>query len=242
MKTIFASFGWLLLLIPFISVAGTKTLFDKIHNAASVEERNVSDFTGISSGGPFDVYVKLGSTEDLRLEGDAEAIKNIETRVEKGILKIRHIKNNLSWSNREKVRIYITAKSLNTLALSGSGSMDVSSTIKSDVVNTQVSGSGSMRIPSLQSSVLNAAVSGSGSLRVAGSSQAAHIAVSGSGQFEGKNLKTEDANAKVSGSGGVTIHADEHLNAAVSGSGSILYSGNAEVNQSRNGSGRVSKN
>ena len=243
MKRLLASFGWILLLIPFISIAGTRTVFHSIHETISTEERQVSGFTGISSSGSYDVYVKMGSTEDLRIEGDEDIIKNIETRVDKGILKIRNIKSNngWNWNNREKVKIYITAKSLNTLSVSGSGNMQVEGTIKSNLINSQVSGSGSIRM-NIQSSTLNAAVSGSGSVRASGSASVANIAVSGSGQFEGKNLKTNTSSIKVSGSGDASINADEQLNAVLSGSGNISYSGNPQVNQTKSGSGRISKN
>ncbi|MFD2162189.1 head GIN domain-containing protein [Paradesertivirga mongoliensis] len=242
MKTIFASFGWLLLLLPFISMAGTKTILRTINSTISSEDRQVSDFTGISSSGSYDIYVKMGASESLRIEGDEDVIGNIETKVDKGILKIRNTKNTgWNWNVRQKVKIYITAKSLNQLSISGSGSMEIDGTIKSSTINTQVSGSGNMRM-TVECSTLNAAVSGSGNIRISGSASDANVAVSGSGGFDGKNLKTSTTDARVSGSGNVWVFADERLNAALSGSGNINYSGNARVSQSKSGSGRISKN
>lgn len=243
MNKLLSSFGWILLLLPFISVAGTKTILNTINSTSSIEERQVSNFNGISSSGSYEVYIKMGATEDLRIEGDEDFIKNIETKVENGILKIRNSKSSSgwSWNNLGKTKIYITAKALNSLSVSGSGNMEVNGTIKSNMLNTQVSGSGNIRIP-VQCSTLNAAVSGSGSVRVSGSASVANISVSGSGQFEGKNLKTNTSDIKVSGSGNAYIHAEEHLNAILSGSGNISYSGNAEVNQKKSGSGRITKN
>lgn len=239
MKTFLASFGWLLLLLPFISVAGTRTLLHSIQSSISTDERQVSGFTGISSSGSYDVYIKMGTTERLRIEGDEELIKNIETSVEKGILKIRNSKNTgWTWNRQHKPKIYITAININNLAISGSGSMHVSGIIKTSSLNTQVSGSGSISA-TIQTSELNAAVSGSGSIQAAGNTSTASIAVSGSGRFDGKNLKTRTADVKVSGSGSVSVDADEQLNAASSGSGNIVYSGNAKVNQSKSGSGRI---
>ncbi|MBC8053181.1 MAG: DUF2807 domain-containing protein [Sphingobacteriaceae bacterium] len=240
MKTLLSSFGWLLLLLPFISVAGTKTLLNKF-NEIPAEERRVSDFTGISSSGSFDVYIKMGNTEDLRIEGDEEDIKNVETKVEKGTLKIRSIKSSgWSWNSRQKIKIYITAKSLNSLSVSGSGHMEVNGTLKANTLNTQVSGSGNIRI-GIETSTLNSSVSGSGSIKVSGRTSGAHISVSGSGQFQGRNLKTSTTDVKVSGSGNASIYADDKLNAVLSGSGSINYSGNAQVNQTKSGSGRISR-
>lgn len=240
MKTLFASFGWLLLLLPFISVAGTKTILNTINTSS--EERQVSNFTGISSGGSYDVYVKMGNTEDLRIEGDEDRIKNIETKVENGILKIRTIKsaNGWSWNNRGSIKIYITAKALNSLAVSGSGNMEVNGTVKANSFNTQVSGSGNIHL-NVQCSTLNAAVSGSGGMKISGSTTAAHISISGSGGIDGRNLKTSTTDIKVSGSGNGSIHVEKQLNASVSGSGNISYAGNPKVNQSKSGSGSIHK-
>jgi hypothetical protein len=116
MKTLFASFGWLLLLLPIVSVAGTKAVLNVVHTATS-EERSVSGFTGISSGGSWHVHVTMGNSENLRIEGNEDVIKYIETKVEGGILKIRNIKrsNNWSWGSNDKVDINITAKVLKDL-------------------------------------------------------------------------------------------------------------------------------
>ena len=50
------------------------------------EERNVSGFKGISSSGSYDIKISMGNKESLKLEGDVEAISDIETVVENGIL------------------------------------------------------------------------------------------------------------------------------------------------------------
>jgi len=241
MNRLLASFGWILLLLPFISVAGTKTILNNIKSDISIEVRQVSNFNGISSSGAYDVYIKMGSTESLKIEGDRDLIKNIETRVEDGTLKIRNSKTSSGWNwNNRKTKIYITAKSLNHLSLSGSGKMEFNNTVKSDKLNTSVSGSGSIRLD-VTTKIYNASISGSGQIDVSGFAQHANIAVSGSGGFEGRNLNTKTSDIRVSGSGNVYINTDDRLNAHLSGSGNITYSGNAKVNQVKSGSGRITK-
>ena len=241
MNRLLASFGWILLLLPFISVAGTKTLVNNISNYISTEKRHVSNFNGISSSGSYDVYIKMGAVESLEIEGDSDLIKNIETKVEGGILKIQNSKTSSGWGwNNPRTKIYITAKSLNHLTLSGSGKMVVSNAIKSDKLNTSVSGSGSIRLE-LATKIYNASVSGSGQINASGFTQNANISVSGSGGFDGKNLKTNTSAISVSGSGNAYICAEDRLNAHLSGSGNITYSGNAQVSQVKSGSGKITK-
>jgi len=206
------------------------------------DERQVSGFSGITVSGRHNVYITMGNTESLRLEGDAAAINEIETKVEDGVLKIRNKKqmNTRSWNNTGKVNIYIQAKSLNNLVLSGSGNVEVNGKLKSANLNNTISGSGSI-IANIEVENYNAVISGSGEISAKGYAKNARITVAGSGDFDGRNLKTSNANAKVSGSGDISIIADKQLEAVMSGSGDIRYSGNAAVNSTKSGSGNISK-
>jgi len=206
------------------------------------DERQVSGFSGISISGRHNVYITMGNTESLRLEGDAAAINEIETKVEDGVLKIRNKKqmNSRNWNNTGKLSIYIHAKRLNNILLSGSGNVEVKGKVKSaNLVNT-VSGSGSIAID-FEVENYNAVISGSGKIRAKGHAKNARITVAGSGNYDGQNLKTSNANAKVSGSGDISIIADKQLEAVMSGSGNIRYGGNATVNSTKSGSGNISK-
>ena len=214
---------------------------------AFAEQRSVSGFTGIASGGSFKVHVQFGTKESLRLEGDPEVLREIETIVENGVLKIR-TKNNSFWKNLGRsinnigrIDIYVTAIKLNTLTVSGSGDMDVNGVVRAERIHSAVSGSGSLTASVSCESYL-ASVSGSGRLNVAGTAKTADINVSGSGDFRGRDLKSSTANASVSGSGSIYITADNAITAKVSGSGSVRYAGSAtKVTSSKSGSGSVSR-
>lgn len=223
------------------SAAGTLITITKSKRVAN-DERNVSGFRGISSSGSFDVKITMGSKESLRLEGDDDVIKEIETKVENGILKIRNKKQgNWNWrSMRNKVTIYITAKSLNSITLSGSGDISVKGIVKATKLTNVLSGSGSISLTA-DADEYSGTLSGSGELDVRGSAERAMIKIGGSGDFEGRDFKTSVADVKVSGSGNVTIRAEKQLNAAVSGSGDISYIGNPKVERIKSGSGSISK-
>ena len=242
MKKLFASFGWALLLFPLISFAGIRNVAEIGTALYDSENRQVGPFNTITSAGAFDVFVTMGTKESLRLEGDKDVISKIETVVENGNLKIRTKKNaeRLWGSSFGKVRVYITAKALKGVHLSGSGNIKVDGNVKANDFSSRISGSGTIRL-NLNAEKYSAAVSGSGELIVSGSAEIVDIAISGSGDFQGEKLRTSNANIKISGSGDVSIHADEILNAAVSGSGNIMYAGNAQVNSRTSGSGKVKR-
>lgn len=225
-----------------LTVANTKQTVADSKILLKDDERQVSGFSGITISGRHNVYITMGNSESLRLEGDANAINEIETKVEDGVLKIRNKKqmNTRSWNNTGKVNIYIQAKSLNNLVLSGSGNVEVNGKVKSANLNNTISGSGSIGV-NIDVENYNAVISGSGEISAKGYAKNARITIAGSGDFDGHNLKTSNTNAKVSGSGDISIIADKQLDAVVSGSGDIRYGGNAAVNSTKSGSGNISK-
>lgn len=219
------------------------TLITLNTSSMSDEDRQVSGFTGISSSGSFSIKVTMGSKESLRLEGDPETIKEIETIVENGILKIRSKNRRGIWgwhSNLKRVHIYITAKTLNKLSVNGSGDIMVEGIVKTKQLSNSISGSGNISV-SADIEDYNAAISGSGKVSIQGTANKAAVKISGSGGFDGKNLKTADASIGVSGSGRASIYASKKLEAVVSGSGNIRYSGQAQISITKSGSGSISK-
>lgn len=210
-------------------------------NASAQESRQVSNFSAIASSGPFNVHIKLDGTESVKVDADADIINEIETVVENNTLKIQF--KDREWHHRDihKAEVYVTAKALNSLINSGSGSMNVDGMITAGNFKAVLSGSGSIT-SSVKSDGLHAVISGSGSIKLSGSTGDASFVITGSGEIEGKNLKTESAKAMITGSGNIYVAADKSVSAHITGSGSLVYSGNASIVESRStGSGRVTK-
>jgi len=212
-------------------------------SAQSEETRQVSGFTSVGSGGPFDVHIKIDGTESLRIKGDAKAISEIETKVEDGKLEINW-KN--KWRNHGdnhwgKIDIYITARSLSSVALAGSGDITVDGTLTGENVNVALSGSGNVSA-SVKTGELHASISGSGSIGLNGSANEAKITISGSGSLNAKELRTNAARVNIAGSGNAYLIADKTISGHIAGSGNVVYSGNATEEDVRTaGSGRISK-
>lgn len=210
----------------------------------STQNRSVSGFSAIASGGPFNVHIKMDGPESVKVEADTKFIDEIETVVEGNTLKIQF--KDHRWSNRynniHKAEIYVSAKSLNSLINSGSGHMEVEGTIStSQEFKTVLSGSGNISAM-IKSDGLRAKISGSGSIRLKGSCGDADFGISGSGQIEARDLKAQAVNAGITGSGSIYITAEKTISAHITGSGNVIYSGNATITDTRTvGSGRVSR-
>jgi Putative auto-transporter adhesin, head GIN domain len=202
------------------------------------ETRDVSGFTGVSFGLAGDLVIKFGSSCNVVLEGDSKYIKDIETVVRNGKLVIR--RDNFGMFNNEKVNVYITMQEVKSLGLSGSGRAAVEGTVKTDVLELSVSGSGKISIPEVFSNEMNCSISGSGDINVvSGQVGKADLSISGSGGYVGDNVVIKDFRAGISGSGSCSCNVSESLNASISGSGNVVYSGNPKINVRSSGSGHV---
>lgn len=207
------------------------------------EDRNVKDFNGVAAGGPINVVITLGNTESLRFEGDADAIATLITEVKGHILVIRPQNSWTSWARKyenKKITAYVSAKTIQSLTMSGNGAMSVKGNVQGKSLTSTLSGSGSITTAIDVDSYIGV-ISGSGNLNISGKADKATITISGSGSLTKKGLSVGSVSSVISGSGSVYVNAEDHISAVVSGSGSINYSGNATVEQRVSGSGRVRK-
>jgi hypothetical protein len=210
--------------------------------AQSGQTRSVSGFSSVESGGPFNVHIKITGTESVRLDVDDDIINDVKTEVSGGVLKIDFRRNfSLRNHNIKRGDIYVTAKSLNGLSNSGSGSLDLDGVLTGQNVSVVLSGSGNMRA-AVKASALESRISGSGGINLKGSTNEAQFRISGSGEINGKGLTTEALVATISGSGSISIIANKTVSARITGSGDVSYSGNATIAETKyTGSGRVNK-
>jgi hypothetical protein len=211
-------------------------------SAQTEQTRNVSGFSSIASGGPFNVHVKIDGTESLKISASQDVMDEIQTVVENGKLEIKF--KNSHYMNHENigtVDVYVTAKSLSSLANAGSGSIKVDGTVTGENVSITLSGAGNIT-SSIKSGKLHASISGSGSIHLDGSADEVKVSISGSGEMRGKELKAGSASVSITGSGNVYLAADKDISAHIIGSGSVVYSVNATVSDSKTiGSGEVRK-
>ncbi|RYE26637.1 MAG: DUF2807 domain-containing protein [Sphingobacteriaceae bacterium] len=219
------------------------TTFTLSAAAQSEETRKVPGFNCITSEGPFNVQVKIGNSQSLRIATSADVIKLIETVVKNDTLKIR-FKDDLKpgqGNTAEAINIYVSAKSLTAIEKDGAGSITVDGTVVGKDLSMSVKGSGNIRA-SVKSENLLATVNGSGTIRLGGDANDTKVAVSGPGVIDGSSLKTNDAAATINGSGSVSFQAEQTIYADITGSGSVNYSGHATIAESKTvGSGKIVK-
>lgn len=214
------------------------------HFAAFQDERTVGSFKGIAGGGPINIKVTMGTTESIRFEGDKDAIAELVTEVVSGVLTVKPKTKWNDWSRRYRnaeVTVYINAKKLSSLTMSGSGNLEVTNAVNGSELVSTLSGSGSIKATANVKS-FTGVLSGSGNINLNGKADDSNLTISGSGSFKGKGFSTAKAAIQISGSADVYIKATQSLEAVISGSGSVVYSGDATVKKTIIGSGSVSRN
>ncbi|MEL6535714.1 MAG: head GIN domain-containing protein [Bacteroidota bacterium] len=200
----------------------------------SYDERN---FTGVNFGIPGTLTVKQGNSYSVELSGDDDDLDKVEVKV-KGNRLIIKTKSN-SWSRLGRITGTVTLPEIESLGVSGSGTLKSQGTLNTDDLSLAVSGSGDMEV-SISSEDVTVAVSGSGEIEVEGDCEDLGIAISGSGGLEADELEAKDVGAAISGSGEAYVNVSGKLEARISGSGDVYYTGNpTDIDSRVSGSGNI---
>lgn len=208
--------------------------------AQGTETRTPGSFTHVESGGSWDVYIKKGSKDEVKLVSTNISLDKVITEVDDNQLKIK-----LEKGNYQKVglTVYVTVIDLEGIGSSGSGNMTVESDFGADEFSIGLSGSGNVELKNINAEEIKIGMSGSGNVTIdGGSAEEISIGQSGSGNLDALELSGESVKVSKSGSGNTSIGASESLIVSSSGSGDVYYKGNpGETKISSSGSSKVIK-
>ena len=242
MKSLIKTLTLALLLTASSNFIYAKTASFATKHSLETQNRNVSGFHAIASSGSFDVVLRQGGAESVKVEADADVINEIVTEVRNGTLMI-HSKNTHNWGNfwnNRHIKIYVVAKNLNSIGLSGSGDFRIEDKFNANDLELRISGSGDF-MGEINVKTVAISISGSGDFKISGKADESSVGISGSGDFNGGNLMTKTTAIRVSGSGDANVYASEKVDASVSGSGDVHYSGHPKsISKVAHGSGDIS--
>lgn len=182
------------------------------------EARPVGTFTTLALSAPIKVVVSLGDTDSLELQGDEQALADIETRVERGSLTIRVLRDRRESKRIQAVVAHVGARRIDALSIAGSG----------DIV-----------APRLEGASLEVSIAGSGDVTVSGRVDSFEASIAGSGDVRAGKLEARRVKVSIAGSGDTTVWALDSLSVSVTGSGDVRYYGDPAMSRSVLGSARV---
>ncbi|MCH7762861.1 MAG: DUF2807 domain-containing protein [Candidatus Marinimicrobia bacterium] len=234
-----------LLLIIYVTLLLPMLLGSIAWGQVIKEERSVIGFDRVNLKGSGKVILTQGNSEALTVEAEKDLLLDIKTEVRGRTLylevKDRYWRKAHWWSSKNRIKYYITMKTVRGFSVSGSGTI-ISEKIETDELKISISGSGEIGIESLQAQDLNIRISGSGDCHLAGEVDSQDISISGSGSYAGEYLRSDETTARISGSGNATVWVEKGIDVQISGSGKVEYRGNPEaVSFQSSGSGKVRK-
>ncbi|HOZ88065.1 MAG TPA: head GIN domain-containing protein [Bacteroidia bacterium] len=201
------------------------------------EYRSISGVNGIDLSIDADIRYVQDSVYSLQINGQANILSILETKVEGGVFKLDFKRN--VW-NHNHLYLEIHAPEMKKISISGSGNIEVAKRIDGAHLDLGISGSGNITIPTVSLQSMDVKLSGSGNVAVkSGTCTSEYFNISGGGQINCEFVNCNAATAKVSGSGNITLSASGSLNVTISGSGNVRYRGNPVVNTDISGSGKV---
>ena len=222
----------IIFLVPLLALAACEgSIADAVGEAATGTTSSFSDgspigssasnpgtFAGVTLAGPDNIIFTTGEEFSIRAEGDSEAIEQLRYKISGDEIKIGRDSDGKSWGDSGEATIYISAPSLKSAKLAGSGNI---------------------RVANIETPSLSSKIAGSGNLTLAGTTESVDISIAGSGDISGKDLKAASASISVAGSGDVELSSDGSVDAKVMGSGDVRIHGKAKCKSRAMGSGDI---
>ncbi|HEX8403643.1 MAG TPA: head GIN domain-containing protein [Duganella sp.] len=203
------------------------------------QNREVGHFSAVATSIGGDVEIRQGNTEGVTVETDDNLQALVETVVEKGTLRIRPAKKNLSLETRN-LNIVVMARTLERVSVAGSGAV-AADKLNAERMQFDLGGSGELNVRELRAESLAVSLGGSGNLNVGGNVKRLQISIGGSGEVQARKLAARDAAVSIGGSGQATVWATKALSGSVAGSGGIGYYGDPALSQNILGSGSIKR-
>jgi hypothetical protein len=198
------------------------------------EERTIEDVAEVELATSGELVLRPGDAPALEVVAGENVLEHLTSDVRDGRLVLG---DDGSLHDSGDVRFEVVLPAVDTVELSGSGSVDVRA--PSALRDVVLSGSGEIGVAGLDTDELRVELSGSGRLDIEGDATRQDVSIDGSGTYDGGGLRSEDATVTVSGSGTADVSASSTLEAVIEGSGTITYSGDPAVHSRIDGSGTV---
>ncbi len=179
------------------------------------EMRNLDSFSKISDNGSANVFVKVGPSTSVKVEGDDNIVPLVKTRVEDDRLIIETKK---SLKPKTKLLVTVTMPHVSSVELNGAANITVHG-VKADDFSATLDGAGNVTIDGTVAK-LDASLDGAGNLKLQG-------------------LRAVNASASIDGAGNIDLWVTDSLNASIDGMGNIHYIGSPHVTKSVDGLGKV---
>jgi hypothetical protein len=209
-----------------------------VHGSGDVvtQARVVERFDAIAFEGEGDIYLTEDTLQSITIETDDNILPLFETYVRGTTLVLKPQDYTTLLPSRLTARI--SAPLIQSIVVSGSGTIIAQNTLTAKDFSVTVNGSGSVSLP-VQNESMTIRINGSGDVTVDGFTTENRVVIAGSGACKARLLQTRKTGITITGSGGCRVNAAELLSVEISGSGDVYYTGKPEIVERITGTGSV---
>ena len=222
-------------LIAFVSL----NLIAANGNSDKTETRQVSNFNGIKVSTGIDLYITMGSTEEVKIVADDDIIDKIITEVKGGKLHI-YTKSSSNWFNwngaNQTRKAYVTVKELESIDASSGSFVSSENTLKGEDLKVSASSGSDVAIDIYYKNVWVNTSSGSDA-KLSGKVKTLSAEASSGSDIMAKNLESKICKVSVSSGSDATVNVADELYANASSGADIGYYGNPQVKDINESSG-----
>lgn len=205
----------------------------------TTDDRSEGSFSGVESGGNFDIIVAIGP-QSIKIEAEENVIPYIETYIDGDILRIK-TKDGFWIKTSRSMKVYVTSPRLKKLEMNGGGSLTGASKITdSSKIDIEVHGNADIDLE-VDAPEVESDLTGNGSVTLKGETRNFSSEATGNGHLKALDLKTENAKVKILGNGDAEVYSSVTLDVTIGGNGNISYKGDAKLTTHITGNGNVNK-
>lgn len=229
----------LLAFLPLTLAAQEKVVVNDPH--AQVRE-SAGPFTEISVSGSVDLYLSADDKETVVVSAREPQYRDrIITRLNGGRLEIYvNYKGMSNWTD-QRLKAYVSYKSLRLIKASGASDVFVNGILKADALDIQLSGSSDFN-GAVDVGVLKMSQSGSSDTKMSGRAGEAYIDLSGASDVKAFELEVRKCTISLSGASDAGITVSGELSVIASGASDVKYRGSGVARDVRtSGSSSVRK-
>jgi hypothetical protein len=194
-----------------INAQGEKNETIEGNGAVITKEVTVSPFDALKASGVYELNLSQGDKEGVKIEAD-ENLQQYFTVHNEGsrlVIEMKDMKNkNLKLKN--KMKVYVTFKTLKAMELSMVGSVHANSPLRFTDLDIENSSVGNVDL-NLSATTLNLKNSSVGKVKLSGNAQNAKVTNNGVGHLDAGTFIVQTMNINNSGVGSAEVNAAEEL-------------------------------
>lgn len=200
------------------------------------ETRTIASFNGVSVSGDFNVDIKTGEKQDVVVEADDNLIKNIQTDVVNGTLRIKTTDRNL---RNAHLNVHISVPSIDNLSASAAANIEVKNILNSEKTVTFKASSAASITAEVKAPAVKAEASSAAEIKLTGRTRDFTGTTSSAANIKALDLLAENTVISSSSGASAHVHASVSLDASASSGADITYRGGANVKKSTSSGGEV---